>query len=92
MPDVQIIFGMSAAAAERVTAAYCGSFGYQASTIDADGNVVPNPMTPAQFAQSRIVESVRQTVIRYEQGERIEQVKSEIVDDVNSIPVTIETV
>jgi hypothetical protein len=86
----QIIFTMPDEVAVKVTEAFCGLYGYQEMTEDADGNAVANPQTPAQFAQQQVVAYVRKVVTEYTQHVRVEQVKLQTVEEIASIEVSVE--
>lgn len=88
----KIIFTMPDDVAVNVTEAFCNMYGYQPSTTDGNGEVVPNPQTAAEFAQQQVVSFVRKTVIEYLTQQRIEQVKSQTIEEIEAIEVVVEAV
>jgi len=71
---------------QRVLEGICGRFGYR-ETIEEDGELVPNPITRAQFSKAKVVEHVIKWLIHYEKTQQIENVEEIITLDVESLGI-----
>ncbi len=54
------------AIAQRVTDAVCTRYGYQATILDVNNNLIQNPMTKAQFVKRVIYQHLKRIVVAYE--------------------------
>jgi len=87
----QIIFHLSDDTATKVTEAFCYLRGYQAEVQNDEGTaMVPNPLTPAQFAQRQVISDVRKVVTEYLQQIKVAELKESLAKDVGEIQVTVE--
>lgn len=92
MPQSQMVFTMPSEFLDEMVDAFCGQFGYQASTVDGEGNTVMNPQSAAEFAMQCIANYMKRTTSERKQNVQVEALRGQIDSDINAISITAETV
>lgn len=86
VPTTNFTLKVPSAAVERIATAFCASYGYQATLEDG----TPNPQTPLQFTQRRLMAYIKEVVISYEANDAAETARETAAADADSA-LTLET-
>jgi hypothetical protein len=80
-----------------IVAAFAAAYGYQPTIPDPNnpGNTIPNPVSPEKFAEQCVVAYVRDIARSHLKKRKValaqQQADQEAADEVDNIPVTVET-
>ena len=85
---VKITFDIPADKKDRIIDGYCGHYGYQETVTDEEGKEIPNPQTKTQFVKKRMIQSLKDPVITYENKQVREAQTADIKTEVDNIDIT----
>lgn len=51
---------------DRVLVGFTNNRGYQATTINSEGQSIPNPVTRAEYSKQQLIQFIKECVISYE--------------------------
>jgi len=85
----KVTFEFPAESLSQIVTDYCEMFGYRATVEDDEGNGIPNPQSPTQFATNKIIEHAKAVSREHQRKKGYAMVDAAVNAKVASVDVTV---